>query len=299
MRVVIALGGNALLRRGEPMDVEIQVCNARRAATAVAAVAAEHDVVITHGNGPQVGLLALQAEAYTEGPILPLDLLGAESEGLIGYLLDRELVGLLPHRRIATVLTQTLVSTEDPALDAPSKPIGPVYPPERGAQLAAERGWVMRPDGDGLRRVVPSPAPAGIVELPTLRLLLEHQVLVICAGGGGVPVARRPDGRLQGVEAVVDKDAASALLARELDADALLLLTDVDAVYRGWPGRGDPVREISADHLEALPLAAGSMGPKAAAACAFARSGGAAAIGALDDALAVLEGRAGTRISRI
>lgn len=297
MRVVVALGGNALLRRGEPMDAEVQVRNAHRAAAAVAELASDHDVVVTHGNGPQVGLLALQAEAYAEGPAMPLDLLGAQSEGLIGYLLDRELTGLLPHRKIATLLTQTLVAADDPAFDDPSKPIGPVYPIAQGQRLARERGWTMRPDGSGLRRVVPSPAPQGIVEIPTLEILVEHGVLVVCTGGGGVPVALEPDLRLRGVEAVVDKDAASALLARELGADALLLLTDVDAVYRDWPQQRDPIRRITADQLEALSLAPGSMGPKAAAACAFARSGGVAAIGALQDAAAVLGGTAGTQVS--
>ena len=297
MRVVVALGGNALLRRGEPMDAAVQVRNARRAAVAVAALARDHDVVVTHGNGPQVGLLALQAEAYREGPAVPLDMLGAQSEGMIGYLLDRELVGLLPHRQIATLLTQTVVADDDPAFAAPTKPIGPVYPRSRGEQLAAERGWTMHPDGDGLRRVVPSPPPLDIVEIPTLRILVDHGVLVVCTGGGGVPVALEPDLHLRGVEAVVDKDAASALLAQRLQADVLLLLTDVDAVYRDWPDRRDPIGRTTPAEIESLSLAPGSMGPKVAAACAFARSGGVSAIGALDQAVDLLEGRAGTRVA--
>lgn len=295
MRVVAALGGNALLRRGEPMTLEAHWDNVTRAAAALAPLAG-HGLVVTHGNGPQVGWLALQAEALADGPRMPLDVLGAESEGWIGTLLDRALSSVLPHRRIATLLTQTLVDPEDPAFSRPTKPIGPVYPLERGRALAAERGWAMAADGGGLRRVVPSPAPAGIVEAPTVRLLLDAGVVVICAGGGGVPVTLLPDLILRGVEAVVDKDAASALLAREIGADALLLLTDVAGVYAGPDRTGPPLATLDAATAAALDLPAGSMGPKVAAALSFARGGGFAAIGRLEDAAAVLRGEAGTRV---
>ena len=296
MRVVVALGGNALLRRGEAMDSSVQTQNAQRAAVAVADIAKLHEVIVTHGNGPQVGLLALQSDAYKDGPAVPLDVLGAESGGMIGYLLDRELSGLLPDRTVVTLLTQTEVDLRDPAFGAPSKPIGPVYTTESAFSLAAERGWTMRPDGAGVRRVVPSPTPLAIVEVRAIRLLVDHGVLVICTGGGGVPVARLADQRRQGVEAVVDKDAASALLAKELDADLLLLLTDVDCVYADWPRAKEPLARVTVSELERHRFAVGSMGPKVAAACAFARSGGMAKIGALDDAHKVLADRAGTTV---
>jgi len=297
MRVVVALGGNALLRRGESMSVEVQQRNARKAAAAVAELAADHEVVVTHGNGPQVGLLALQAEAYTDGPRVPLDVLGAESEGLIGYLLDRELSTALPGRRVATLLTQTVVDPAHESFAEPTKPIGPVYERPQGRALAEANGWEMTEDGDGLRRVVPSPPPVAVLEAETVRLLVDHGVLVVCAGGGGVPVARGDDGTLSGVEAVVDKDATSALLAEALGADALLLLTDVDAVYADWPSRDEPVREARADDLPAAARAPGSMGPKVAAAARFARDDAFAAIGSLAQAADVLAGRAGTRIT--
>ncbi len=296
MTVVVALGGNALLRRGDRFGIEAQVANARRAAAMIRRLADHHDLVITHGNGPQVGLLALQSEALVDGPAVPLDVLGAESEGMIGYLLARELIGVLQPRAVVTVLTHTLVDASDPALEHPTKPIGPVYPRDRGERLAQERGWVLRPDGTGLRRVVGSPRPIALLEVASVRLLLTHGAVVICAGGGGIPVARNSDGGLRGVEGVVDKDAASALLARELAADFLLLLTDVDAVYEDWPERSRPIRRSTPDGMSVFRFTPGSMGPKVEAACAFARSGGRAAIGALDQAVEVLAGAAGTTI---
>jgi carbamate kinase len=294
MRVVAALGGNALLRRGEPMDAATQRRNVAVAAHALAGIAAEHELVVTHGNGPQVGLLALQAEAYPEGGSYPLDVLGAESEGMIGYLLAQGLRNALGEHEIATLLTQVVVDPGDPAFSRPSKPIGPVY--ER--DIGAERGWTMRPDGRFWRRVVPSPAPRAIVELPTIRRLVAAGVLVICTGGGGVPVTAGADGRLVGVEAVVDKDLAAALLAEELEADALLLLTDVQSVMLGWDTEdARPLRRTTPADLGALGLAAGSMGPKALAAGRFVqRTGGPAAIGALEDAAALLDGTRGTLV---
>jgi carbamate kinase len=296
--VVAALGGNALLRRGEPMDAATQRANIVRAARAVAAVAQHHEVVITHGNGPQVGLLALQAEAYRDVAPYPLDVLGAESEGMIGYLLEQELMNALPGRPVATLLTQVSIDALDPAFARPSKPIGPVYDEPAGKLLAASRGWALAPDGEGVRRVVASPEPRAILELVGIRLLIEAGVLVVCAGGGGIPVTIAADGVIQGVEAVVDKDRAAALLAEQLDADALLLLTDVPRVVAGW-GTADAVElhRTTPTQLRDLTFAAGSMGPKVEAACRFVeRTGGRAAIGALDDADAILAGRAGTQI---
>jgi carbamate kinase len=294
MRVVAALGGNALLRRGEPMDAATQRRNVAVAARALAGIAAEHELVVTHGNGPQVGLLALQAEAYPEGGSYPLDVLGAESEGMIGYLLAQGLRNALGEREIATLLTQVVVDPGDPAFAAPSKPIGPVY----DRDIGAERGWTMRPDGRFWRRVVPSPAPRAIVELPTIRRLVAADVLVICTGGGGVPVTAGADGRLAGVEAVVDKDLAAGLLAEQLEADALLLLTDVPAVMLDWGTEQQrPLSRATPASLAALSLAAGSMGPKALAARRFVETtGGLAAIGALDDAGALLDGTSGTLV---
>ena len=297
MLVVVALGGNALLRRGEPMDVGTQRANIGAAAAAIAAVAAEHDVVITHGNGPQVGLLALQGEAYEGADPYPLDVLGAESEGMIGYLLEQELVNALPGARVATLLTQVVVDATDPAFGRPSKPIGPVFDRETAERLAAERGWALAPDAAGRRRVVASPEPRSIVELPTIRLLVESGVVVVCVGGGGIPVVLDEQG-LRGVEAVIDKDLAAALLARGLGAGALLLLTDVPAVETGWgTEEARPLGEVTANALRAVDLEPGSMGPKAEAACRFAEAtGGRAGIGALGDAAAILRGERGTRV---
>jgi carbamate kinase len=297
-RVVVALGGNALLRRGEPADAATQRANVVRAVRAVAAVARRHEVVVTHGNGPQVGLLALQAEAYADVPPYPLDVLGAESEGMIGYLLEQALMNALPGRPAATLLTQVGVDTADPAFAAPSKPIGPVYDEPAGRRLAAERGWALAPDGDGVRRVVASPRPREILELAAIRRLLEAGVLVVCVGGGGIPVTITPEGAVHGVEAVVDKDRAAALLAERLGADALLLLTDVPRVVAGWGTSGAvELDRATPAQLRQETFAAGSMGPKVEAACRFAeRTGGLAAIGALDDAEAILAGRAGTQI---
>jgi carbamate kinase len=298
VRVVVALGGNALLQRGEPLAPEVQQRNARRAAAAVAEVARAHAVVVTHGNGPQVGLLALQAEALAGGAAWPLDVLGAESEGMIGYPLELELRNALPGRAVATLLTQVEVDPGDPAFAAPSKPIGPVYERAQGERLAAARGWRLAPDGAGVRRVVPSPEPRRIVELAAIRLLVEAGMLVVCVGGGGVPVAAAGGG-LRGVEAVVDKDLAAALLARELACQALLLLTDVDAVYEGWgTPAAAPLRAATPAALRARRFEAGTMAPKVEAACRFAEAGGIAGIGRLEDAAAILDGRAGTRVCR-
>jgi len=298
MRIVIALGGNALLRRGEPLEADTQRRNVEAAAKAIAPLAAAHQLVITHGNGPQVGLLALQSAAYTDVKQYPLDVLGAESEGMIGYLLEQAFANELDGREVATLLTRIEVDADDPAFEDPTKPIGPVYDESTARELAAQRGWSIAPDGDRYRRVVPSPRPRRIVEITTIRTLVHAGVLVVCAGGGGIPVVRVESGDLIGVEAVIDKDHAAGLLARQLEADAFVMLTDVSAVCEGWGT--DAQRAIAAASPEALrklDLPRGSMGPKVEAACDFVDGGGGfAAIGRLGDAGALVEGTAGTRV---
>ena len=283
MRILVALGGNALLRRGQSADAATQRRNVEDAAVVLSELAAEHDLVIAHGNGPQVGLLALQSESYRSVHPYPLDVLGAESEGMVGYLLELALRNQIPDRDIATLLTETTVDADDPAFEEPTKPIGPVYSGAEAARLRAERGWVIGRDGDRFRRLVPSPEPQAISELRPLRLLVDAGVLVICAGVGGV----------------VDKDLTAALLARRLDADLLLMLTDVDAVHLGWGTERDhALREATVDQLRERDFAAGSMAPKVEAACRFVEAtDGTAAIGALGDAVRVVGGDAGTLVS--
>jgi carbamate kinase len=300
MLIVAALGGNALLRRHELLDAEVAQRNVKVAVAALTEIARDHQLVVTHGNGPQIGLLALQSEAFRDVRTYPLDVLGAEREGMIGYLLERELGNALRPVPVASLITQTVVEALDPAFRKPSEPIGPVYTAERARALARERGWSVAKDGDDWRRVVASPNPRSIVEVPTIRLLLEHGIVVVCAGGGGVPVVVDSSGARHGVEAVVDKDLASALLARLLDADLLLLLTDVPAVELDWGTPGArPLAAATPEQLESYSFAAGSMGPKVEAAASFARSTGKRAmIGALADAAALVDGTAGTSITR-
>ena len=246
MRIVVALGGNALLRRGEPLTEANQRANVRRAAAAIAPLCADgNELIITHGNGPQVGLLALQSAAGPEGSQQPLDVLSAETEGMLGYLIEQELRNALPPgKEVVSVLSQVLVDPADPAFSAPTKPIGPLYSQNEAQRLSVQRGWSIVRDGSAWRRAVASPRPLSILELPVVALLASRGVVVICVGGGGIPVTRADDGRLYGVEAVIDKDHASALLARELGADCLLLLTDVDSVYLDW--RGASARSVAA-----------------------------------------------------
>ncbi|MBF0249975.1 MAG: carbamate kinase [Alphaproteobacteria bacterium] len=300
MRVVVALGGNALLHRGEALSAANQQDNVKRAAAALAPLARDHELIVTHGNGPQVGLLALQGESFGPDTAQPLDVLDAETEGMIGYLIERELGNLLPGRKTAALLTQIEVDPRDPAFANPTKPIGPVYDQAQAEELARARGWTVRPDGERYRRVVPSPAPMAILEIGVIRLLVDQAVIVVCAGGGGIPVVRRADGGFAGVEAVIDKDAASALLARDLDADALLMLTDVDAVYEDWgTPNARPIRQATPEQLAAKTFAPGSMAPKVQAARDFATAtGGVAGIGRLEDAGAILDGTAGTLVAR-
>ena len=301
MRVVVALGGNALLKRGEPMTAGVQRANVRTAVQQLAPVAMHHELVLSHGNGPQVGLLALQAAAYEDVEAYPLDVLGAQTEGMIGYMLEQELGNLLPFEvPLATILTMIEVDPDDPAFGDPTKFVGPVYTQERADALGAEKGWIFKRDGDYWRRVVPSPEPKQIFELDPIRWLLEKKTIVICAGGGGVPTMydRARERWLTGVEAVIDKDLASELLARELDADLLVMATDVDGVYADW---GTPeqrrLEKVTLEELRAYAFPEGSMGPKVEAAARFVeRAGKRAAIGSLADIERIVEGTAGTQI---
>jgi carbamate kinase len=299
MRVVVALGGNALLKRGEPMTDEVQRANVQVAARSLAPVAREHELVLSHGNGPQVGLLALQGAAYEEVDTYPLDVLGAQTEGMIGYIIEQELGNLLPFEvPFATILTMVEVDPDDPAFEDPTKFVGPVYEEAEAKQLAAERNWAIKQDGSMWRRVVPSPLPKRIFELRPIKWLLEKGTVVICAGGGGIPVMYdlEKERTLTGVEAVIDKDRATALLAYELEADLYVMATDVDGVYVDW-GTPDArlIRHATPEELETYDFAAGSMGPKVEAACHFVReTGNRAAIGSLADIEAIVKGEAGT-----
>jgi carbamate kinase len=302
---VIALGGNALLKRGEPLTAAAQRDNVRLAAPALAGVALDHELVLSHGNGPQVGLLALQAAAYTAVDPYPLDVLGAQTEGMIGYVLEQELRNVLPDtEEFATIMTMVEVDPDDPAFANPTKFVGPVYTEGQAQALAAEKGWPFRRDGESWRRVVPSPLPRHIYQIDPIRVLLDRDVVVICAGGGGVPTMathpESPDGRptLSGVEAVIDKDLASELLAREVEADLFVMATDVDGVYTGW---GTPQQQqlakVTPAELRALELPAGSMGPKVDAAARFVETtGNRAAIGSLEQIEQVVAGSAGTQV---
>jgi carbamate kinase len=302
MRVLVALGGNALLRRGEPMTADVQRENVRTAARALAPVAERHQLVLSHGNGPQVGLLALQAAAYEDVEAYPLDVLGAQTEGMIGYLVEQEVGNLLPAEvPLATILTMVEVDADDPAFGDPTKFVGPVYDDAAAEELAATKGWTFKRDGDRLRRVVASPAPKRIFEIRPVRWLLEHGTIVICAGGGGIPTtwAAGRARTLQGVEAVIDKDLASELLAREVEADLFVMATDVDGVYEHW-GTSEQRRidRLTPSAAAGQAFAAGSMGPKVDAALRFVRATGrCAAIGALADIEEIVAGRGGTVVA--
>jgi carbamate kinase len=301
LRVVVALGGNALLKRGEPMTAEAQRENVRKAAPALGQIARLHELVISHGNGPQVGLLALQAAAYTEVDPYPLDVLGAQTEGMIGYVLEQELRNVLPEdEELSTLLTMVEVDPEDPAFANPTKFVGPIYTEVQAQKLAEEKGWPFRRDGESWRRVVPSPLPRHIFQIEPIRQLLDRDVVVICAGGGGIPTmfAGEDPRRLVGVEAVIDKDLATELLAREVEADLFVMATDVDGVYTGWgtPDQAHLDKVTSAD-VGALDLPAGSMGPKVAAAVQFVEATGRrAAIGSLEQITEIVAGSAGTQV---
>lgn len=297
MLIVVALGGNALVHRGEPLAAALQRRRVRQAAQALAGLCAAHRVVITHGNGPQVGLLALQAESYREVEAYPLDVLSAESQGMVGYWLAQELARVCPGGKVVTLLTQVEVDEADPAMRRPTKPIGPSYTEHEAQRLARERGWSVARDGDHWRRVVASPKPLRVIEADAVRHLLDQGYVVVCGGGGGIPVVHGADG-WRGVEAVVDKDRTAALLACTLGAERLLILTDVAGVFGQWPSQADdPLRHATPGELSGRSWDAGSMGPKIEAACHFVRtSGREAVIGALEDAASLLAGMAGTVI---
>jgi carbamate kinase len=301
MRIVVALGGNVLLRRGDPLTTEIQLRNVRIAAEAIAPMAEEHDIVVVHGNGPQVGLLPLQTESSPGAAHYPLDVLDAGAQGMIGYLIQQELRSLLPPpHQVATLLTMVVVDPDDPAFARPAKFVGPVHDKNTADALARTRGWTFQRDGAAWRRVVASPEPRQIVEIQPITWLLDRGVVVLCAGGGGVPTtypSSRP-GTLLGVEAVIDKDLASELLAEEVHADLFLMATDVDGVYLHW---GSPAQrrlgQVTPEELACYEFAAGSMEPKVAAATRFAaKTGRRAAIGALAELSAIAAGRSGTNV---
>ena len=301
MIVVIALGGAALLKRGDPLDAAVQRANIARAAEAVAKIARLHNVVLTHGNAPQVALLSLQAEVYAQVPPYPLDMLGAETEGLIGYLIAQELRSCLPKREVVSLVTQVEVNPEDPSFKSPSALVGPAYHPAQAQRIAQARGWKMTAvSGELWRRTVPSPEPVRILEINAIRQLVTAGAVVVCAGGGGIPVTVSPKGAVRGVEAAIEKDYAAALLAREIGAAALLLLTDVDAAYESWgTSFKKPIRETMPEPLRKISFAPGSMKPKIEAACRFVEAGGEiAGIGLLEDAAAILEGKRGTIVRK-
>ncbi len=300
MRIVVALGGNALLRRGEPLTALNQRKNVRLAAQALAPLADGNELIISHGNGPQVGLLALQSALFADVEPYPLDILGAQTEGMIGYLIEQELGNILPYEQpFASILTMVEVARDDPAFANPAKPIGPVYTEEEARRLARERGWTVKPDGDKWRRVVPSPLPRHIFQIRPIKWLLEKGVIVICTGGGGIPTIYDDDRKLHGAEVVIDKDFASALLANELKADLFLMATDTDAVYVDWgTPSARPLRDVTYDELQNYAFAEGSMGPKVTAACWFAEATGRrAAIGALQEVVQIAAGQAGTSVT--
>ena len=300
MRVVVALGGNALLQRGQVLNAENQRENIRVAAMQLAEVHKHHQLVIAHGNGPQVGLLALMDAAYTAVDPYPLDVLGAETVGMIGYIIEQELGNIIPFKdHIVTVLTQILVDPADPAFLKPTKHVGPVYDQAESERLRQEKGWSMAADGKYFRRVVPSPLPQRIIELNVIRMLVDNGIVVICAGGGGIPTAYDQDQKLYGVEAVIDKDLASSLLSRELDAEMFVMLTDVANVYVDFGTDGQrPIKAAHPDAIEALDFATGSMGPKVRGACEYVRdTGQKSAIGQLSDLAEIMKGNAGTLIS--
>ncbi len=297
--VVVALGGNALLRRGEPLEADVQRRNIETAVKTISEIAKVYNVVLVHGNGPQVGLLALQGLEYKKVNPYPLDVLGSETQGMIGYMLMQEFKNYLPNRNISCMLTQMTVDPNDPAFADPTKPIGPIYEEAEARELAEKFHWIVKPDGQHFRRVVPSPRPTGIVEHEAITQLIDAGHLVICTGGGGIPV-KKENGKLVGVEAVIDKDMSAAFLAKQLDADALLILTDADAVYLDW---GKPtqhaLRSTTPSELAQFEFDAGSMGPKIEASCEFIQQGGkVVGIGALEDGLQILQGQAGTNITK-
>ena len=300
MRIVIALGGNALLRRGEDMTAENQRKNIQIAVKSLAPIVENNELIISHGNGPQVGLLSLQSAAYKEVDDYPLDVLGAQTEGMIGYMIEQELGNLLPIEiPIASILTMVEVDPEDPAFSNPTKPIGPIYTKEEAEELQKVRGWEIKMDGKDWRRVVASPEPHRIFELRPIHWLLEKGTVVICAGGGGIPTIYNKDGKLEGVEVVIDKDRASSLLAFELEADVLIMATDTEGVFHDWGMKNQKlISKTTPEQIKKYDFDKGSMGPKVEAACSFVeRSGQRAVIGSLKDIKEMVDGIAGTQFT--
>lgn len=300
MRIVIALGGNALLKRGEPLTAKNQRLNVRKAAEAIAPLAKDHELIISHGNGPQVGLLALQSSEYSKNEIFPLDVLGAQTEGMIGYMIEQELGNILPFEQpFASMLTMVEVDRDDPAFNNPTKPIGPGFTRDEANHLMAKKAWKMKQDGKKWRRVVPSPVPKRIFELRPIRWLLDKGTIVICTGGGGIPTVYNKDGNLVGADVVIDKDYAGALLAKELNADMYLMATDTDAVYVNWGQPGaKPLQNVTYDELKQYDFASGSMGPKVISACWFAeKTGNKAVIGSMANLVKMASGKSGTIIT--
>ncbi len=300
MRIVVALGGNALLKKGEPMTAKNQRANVRIAAEALAPLAKDHELVISHGNGPQVGLLALQASIYSGEDAFPLDVLGAQTEGMIGYMIEQELGNILPFEQpFASILTMVEVSKDDPAFQNPAKPIGPEFNEEDAKKLTQEKKWVMHKEGHTWRRVVPSPIPQRIFQMRPIKWLLEKGTIVICTGGGGIPTMYNDEGKLYGVDVVIDKDYAGALLAKELNADLYIMATDSDAVYTNWrTAQAKALRNATYEDLKDLNFDMGSMGPKIISACWFAeKTGKKSAIGSLADLTEIVDGTKGTTIS--
>ena len=300
MRIVIALGGNALLRRGEDMTAENQRKNIQIAVKSLAPIVENNELIISHGNGPQVGLLSLQSAAYKEVDDYPLDVLGAQTEGMIGYMIEQELGNLLPIEiPIASILTMVEVDPEDPAFSNPTKPIGPIYTKEEAEELQKVRGWEIKMDGKDWRRVVASPEPHRIFELRPIHWLLEKGTVVICAGGGGIPTIYNKDGKLEGVEVVIDKDRASSLLAFELEADVLIMATDTEGVFHDWGTKNQKIiSKTTPEKIKKYDFDKGSMGPKVEAACSFVeRSGQRAVIGSLKDIKEMVDGIAGTQFT--
>ncbi|MBV1932223.1 MAG: carbamate kinase [Porticoccaceae bacterium] len=298
MRIVIALGGNALLQKDQPPEAELQQQNISAAARAIAEIANGHELAITHGNGPQVGLLALQAESYSGAKPYPLDILDAESEGMLGYQVQQALMNALPERQIVALLTQVLVDEKDSAFKNPTKPVGAFYPPSERQELSEQHDWELAEFEKGLRRLVPSPEPKEILELPAIKLLVDHGMTVVCSGGGGIPVVHDSSGKFRGVAAVIDKDFTSALLATALEADVLLLLTDVDAVYQDWgKDNARPLKQATVGELRSITFETGTMAPKIEAACRFVEAtGNFAYIGHLNQIANILAKQSGTKI---
>lgn len=306
MRVLVALGGNALSLKNEPITAQNQRKRVKQAVAPLAKIAEQHELIITHGNGPQVGLLAQQSLANlssdqsnqsTKAPF-PLDVLNAETEGMIGYLIEQELINQLPeNRRTASLLTMVQVDANDKAFSEPDKPVGPSYPFEKKQSLEDKNNWSFKSKDNEWQRVVPSPEPEDILQSPAIETLLLNDTVVICSGGGGIPVSRS-DNALIGVEAVIDKDKTSALLAIKLKVDRFIIATKTDGVYRNWQSKtSEKIKNITIKQLKSMQFESGTMAPKIAAAIRFVKQRQQpAVIGSLDELDKIMNFNAGTKI---